>query len=245
MRTTWAAVAAVAFSGALISAREADPESTRALVERAIQAQGGDAALDRARSLSRTGAGTMTLSGSTLPFTEESILALPDRLRITVDLNKGQRITLVLNGDKGWQLVGGGVLELSKERVEEVREEAYVLWLTTLTPLLKDTYTLAPLPDAAVDGSPVAGVKVTAPGHTDAKLYFDKRTNLLVKIERRAREAGVLLTKTYLFADYQDVDGVKLPARESQLLDGKKFIERSSAKYKLIRRPDDTAFAKP
>jgi hypothetical protein len=242
----WAAVvAAVAFSGAAAPARAADGGAARALVEQAIKAQGGDDALHRARSLARTGAGTMTLSGSTVPFTEDTVLALPDRIRMTLEVAKGQRVTLLVNGDKGWRVVGGLPLEMGKEALDDAKEEAYVMWLATLTPLLTDAYTLETIPDGSVDGSPAAGIKASAKGHADAKLYFDKRTNLLVKIERRARELGVSLNKTYLFADYKDVDGVKLPVRESQLLEGKKYIERTSATYKLIRRPDDATFAKP
>jgi hypothetical protein len=246
MRTKWAAtLAVVVLSWTAGPGRADDSTSARAVVEQGIKAQGGADALERGRTLSRTGSGTMSVSGSTVPFTEETLIALPDRVRITVDLSKGQRLTLVVNGDKAWQIVGGTVFDLSKDRVEEVREEAYVLWLALLTPLLSDAFTLSPLPDGSVEGSPTAGVKVSSKGHADAKLYFDKRSGLLVKIERRGREAGVLLTKTYVFGDYKDVDGVKLPVRESQLLDGKKFIERTSATYKLIRRADDAAFSKP
>jgi hypothetical protein len=246
MRTTWSAIMAAAmFAGAVASARAADQTTAAEVVERAIKAQGGDEALVRSRTLSRTGAGTMSLSGATLPFTEETTMALPDRIRITVDIEKGARVTLIVNGDKGWQASGGAVLELGKERLDEVREESNVLWLATLTPLLKEPYTLTPLPDGSVDGSPTSGVKASAKGHTDVSLYFDKRTNLLVKIQRRARESGVTLNKTYLFSDYKDVDGVKLPVREVQLLEGKKFIERTSANYKLLSRVDDTTFAKP
>jgi hypothetical protein len=246
MRTTWAAaVAAVVFCGAAADARADDREAALAVVQQAIKAQGGEDALNRTRTLSRTGSGKMTISGQDLSFTEESVFALPDRLRMTVDLNKTFRNTIVVNGDKGWRAAGGTVVDLGKDQLAEVREEAYVLLLTTLTPLLKDTYTLTPLPDGSTDGFPTAGVKVTSPGHPDAKLYFNKSSHLLVKIERRAREAGVALTKTYVFGDYKEVDGVKLPVREVQFLDGKKFIERTSATYKLLGRPDDAAFTKP
>ncbi len=240
-----AVIIAALASTITVFCRADDATSAAAIVEQAIKAQGGADALDRARTLSRNGTGTMSLSGSTVPFTEETILALPDRARITVDLTKGQRVTLVVNGDKAWRAVGGAVLELGKDGVEEAREEVYVLWLATLTPLLKSTYTLSRLPDSSVDGAPVLGVKVSAAGHEDAKLYFDKKTGLLTKIERRAREAGQALNKAYVYGDYKDVDGVKLPSRESELVNGKKFIERTSATYKLLRRPDDAAFTKP
>jgi hypothetical protein len=244
MRNMWLAAVVALLASAISGLGADDAASAVAIVEQAIKAQGGADGLDRARTLSRTGAGTMTLASDAVPFTEETLLALPDRVRLTVE-TKGQRVTLVLNGDKAWKIFGGATLQMSKEGVDEVREEAYVLWLATLTPLLKDTYTLSRLPDASVDGRPVSVLKVSAKGHEDAKLYFDKSSGLLAKIERRGREAGVLLTKSYIFSDYKDVDGVKLPVHESQLLDGKKFIERTSATYKLLRRADDAAFSKP
>jgi hypothetical protein len=164
---------------------------------------------------------------------------------MTVVLNKMSRVTVIVNGDKVWQLVNGAVQDVSKEQAEEYREEAYVMALATLTPLLKDPYTLTPIPDGPVAGSPAAGIKVSAKGHADSKLYFDKSTNLLVKIERRATQTGLTLNKTYLFSDYKDVDGVKLPHRETQLLEGKKVSERTSATYKLLSHADDAAFNKP
>jgi hypothetical protein len=244
MRKTWAVAAAGVLIWAAAPVRAGDREVALALVEKAIKAHGGEDALGRSRNLSRTGSGTMSLSGDQR-FTEETLLALPDRVRMSVGLDKGLKLTLVINGDKGWQVSAGAVLELSQPKVEEVREEAYVLWLTTLTPLLKDTFTLTPLPDGSVEGEPVAGIKVVAKGHPDAKLYFSKRTHLLVKIERRAREAGVPLDKTYIFGDYKDVDGVQLPVRELQLLNGKKFTERTSATYKVLRYVDEAAFKRP
>jgi hypothetical protein len=245
MRKMWAVAAVAVLVAAAGPARADDREVAVALVEKAIKAHGGEDALGRTRTLSRSGTGTMTLFGNNSSFTEETLFALPDRIRITVDPKNGTRVTLVLNGDKAWKVIGGAPLEMDKPGVEEIREEAYVLWLATLTPLLKDTYTLSTLPDGSAEGEPVAGVKVVAKGHFDAKLYFSKRSHLLLKIERHAREAGQQLEKTYIFGDYKDVDGVQLPTRELQLLNGKKFIERTQATYKILRRADDAAFAKP
>jgi hypothetical protein len=244
MPKMWAVAAAGVLIWAAAPVRAGDREVALALLEKAIKAHGGEDALGRSRNLSRSGSGTMSLSGDQR-FTEETLLALPDRIRLTVALDKGFKSTQVVNGDKGWQVTAGAVLEMSPPKVAEVREETYVLWLTTLTPLLKDTFTLTPLPDGSVEGEPVAGIKVVAKGHPDVKLYFGKRTHLLVKIERRAREAGLQLDKTYIFGDYKDVDGVQLPVREILLLDGKKFSERTSATYKVLRYVDEAAFKRP
>jgi hypothetical protein len=245
MRMTWiVAIAALAVCATTGPVRADDRDKAVELVEKAIKAHGGEDALNRSRSLSRTGEGVWSLTGN-VSFTEETVMALPDRLRLAIELNKSQRLLMVVNDDKGWQLVNGAVQELPKERLEDIREEIYVMWIATLTPLLKEPFKLTPVADVMVNGAPAAGVKVSAKGHKDARLYFDKRSDMLVKIERRAREIGLDVEKSYLFSDYKDVDGVKLPCRETQLVEGKKLSERTSTTYKLIGRPDEAAFAKP
>src|SRR5262249_43908858 len=161
-------------------------QDAKAVVERAIKAHGGADALTKAQTLVRNGTGSMTQFGQTVPFTDEGTWSLPDRLRVAAELDKKFKLTIVLNGDKGWQSVGGPAVELSAERLGELREEAYVLWLTTLTPLTKSEYTLTPLAEIKVNGDPAVGVLAKTKGRPDVKLYFDKKSDLLVKVERRA-----------------------------------------------------------
>src|SRR5947209_1223250 len=81
--------------------------------------------------------------------------ARPGRLRLTLDVGTGadrSRVVLVAAGDKGWQSTGGMVAELGPERLAELREEAYVVWLTTLTPLRQEGFELTSLPEARVGG---------------------------------------------------------------------------------------------
>ena len=126
-----------------------------------------------------------------------------------------------------------------------MRNELYVLWLATLTPLKKDDVTLAPVADIKVNGEPAAGVKATSKGRPDVKLYFDKKTHLLVKVERRVSEAGVAVDKEDFYSDYKEFDGVQLPTKLTFLVSGRKFSELSSATYKLPKKIDESVFAKP
>ena len=103
--------------------------------------------------------------------------------------------TIVVNGDKGWQSAGGPAMALGAERLREIRNEMYVLWLTTLTPLKKDDVQLSPLPDIKVHGEAAAGIKATSKGHPDVKLYFDKKTHLLVKVDAASPRPACPLTR--------------------------------------------------
>jgi hypothetical protein len=225
--------------------RADDRADALAVIEDAIKAHGGADALAKAQSFTRTGVGTVSGFGDKeMPMTDELTVSLPDRSRVAIEIDKKVKLVAVLNGDKGWESNGGPGTAATAARVQEMAEEMYVLWLTTLTPLKKNDYLLKVLPEKKVGDKPAVGVGAAAKGRPDVKLYFDKESHLLVKVEREAIQGGQKLDKEYLFGDYKDVDGVQLPRRLTEIINGKKLVEIKTAVYKL-HKPDDAAFAKP
>jgi hypothetical protein len=244
MRTIIGIVLLTAWVGAPASVRAGDRDKALAVIEQSIKAHGGAEALTKAQTRSRSGQGVLTLSGD-VPFTTEETVRLPDCCRMVLETGRN-RVILVLNGDKGWMLPpGGAVQEMNKEQFGDRREEIYVWWLMTLTPLRKDSFELTPLPDTKVNGQEAAVIKVARKGHADVSLFFDKRTALLIKIARRAKEAGVPLDKDYYYSDHRDFEGAKLPGKEIITLNGKKLSEVKFAGYKLLPKLDESTFNKP
>jgi hypothetical protein len=222
-----------------------DRADALAIVDEAIKAHGGAEALAKTQTLSRISTGTMYLFEKAIPCTEEVTMSLPDRLRIAAELDKRAKITLVLNGDKGWTSDGGVANPMAAVRIKEIADEAYVNWLTTLTPLKKDGFELKPLPETKVDGKAAVGVLVSSKGHEAAKLYFDKESHLLAKIEREGLQNGEKATIEYQYGSYKEVDGVKLPGKLVEFVNGKKALELKPTSYKLLTKVDDATFGKP
>ncbi len=191
----------------------------------------------------------MFLSGKEQPLGRELTVQLPKRLRMKADLDMGGQkfsLILVVNDDKGWQSAGGAADALGKERLAEVQEDIYFLWVTGLVPLKKDpAFDLAPLPDIQFENQPAAGVLVTHKGHPDVKLYFDKKTHLLVRAVRSVPEAGQQVEKEVLCTGYKEFDGAKLPAKLIETHNGRKFSETTITGYKFLQGADESAFAKP
>jgi hypothetical protein len=228
----------------------ADRDAALAVIEQAVKAHGGAEALTKAQTSVRTATGVLMTFGKETPFTDELTTQLPDRFRLALDARMGQqkaRIIQVVNGDRGWESTGGAVSELGKERLDELRQEAFVrLWLATLLPLRKDgSLELGVLADAKVNGQPAAVVKVSRKGQPDLKFYFDKASNLLLKIDRRASEAGLVFDQEFSFSDYKDFDGVKLATTQVETRGGKKFAELTGISYKFPRSIDENVFNRP
>jgi hypothetical protein len=226
----------------------AGPETARGLLDQAIQAHGGADQLVRARQLIRSAQGEITYAGSTVPFRGEVHLHFPDQARFTFDLGpEGQKLSMVfvINRDKGWQAGSGATRDLTKQELEEFREEAYAIGVTTLLPLRNKSFELTLLPETRIGDNPAVGLKVSSKGHADVKLYFDKRTHLLVKAERRAREGGLDVDKETFFSEPKDFDGPKLPARIVEFSGGKKTADVRITAYRFPARVDENAFSKP
>ncbi|HLJ96829.1 MAG TPA: hypothetical protein VKU02_26885 [Gemmataceae bacterium] len=225
-----------------------DARTAKAILDAAITVHGGPERLAKTDRMTRQAKGIASF-GQDLPFADEWVLQLPERWRWTFNIGpSGQqgRLLLVVNGDKGWQSSNGTTAEISKERLEELREEAYVMWLSTLLPFTKENgFTLASVADTEVDGRPAVGVKVTHAGRPEVRLYFDRQSGLLVKIARRAREANLAVEKEYLYRAHKGFEGVQLPTKYAELAAGKKLIEAIEISYQFPRSVDDKTFARP
>ena len=67
-----------------------DREAALAVIDRAIKAQGGEQALTRRRLVMRRGAGTMIVFDKDVPFTDETLIHLPEQFRLAANLGAGQ-----------------------------------------------------------------------------------------------------------------------------------------------------------
>jgi hypothetical protein len=220
-------------------------EAPAALLDRAIKAHGGEAALTKALVCSRSETGAQGRPGKELTFTREVVRSLPGRVRWTTGVQKRLTIIVVLNGDKGWERVGGPPVGLNKQRLEELREEAHVAWVATLVPLKKAGFTLSALPEAKVDGQAVVGLKVARPGHADCNVFFFKSTGLLAKISRRVSRAGAPADEEHSYSDYKAFGGAKLPTKERLTINGQRIRELTVTGYKFLPRVPAGQFGRP
>lgn len=239
-------LAAVLAGLALAAPAAANEKEARAIVERAIKAHGGAAALEKASQCKRTDTGTQAVLTRDLPFVSQVTRSLPDRVRLEIELDRRVSSVLVLDGNRGWQSeAGGSAVALPAARVRELREEAYVSWLTTLVPLTKPGFTLSTVEKVKIDGEPAVGVRVARRGHADSRMYFLERNGLLAKIERRVNEGGRDVEKEYLYGGYKEFEGATLPTKETVRVNREKFTEFTISNYSFPDKLGASTFARP
>jgi hypothetical protein len=233
-----------------VGAGQADDQAElRAVVDRAIKAQGGLELLSKYKAYQAKDKGTFHGMGTPIPYTGEFTFQGADQFRVAIegDVN-GQKFKFVqvLNKDKGWLSIMGMTQEMDKERLAEEREQAYAGWVATLIPLQDKAFKLAPVGETQVDNQPAVGVRVSREGHRDVTLYFDRKSHLLVKAETRAKEdGGMEVTAETFYSDYKGDGAGKQPYKLIIKHDGKLFVESEITEYKAFEQAEEGTFDKP
>lgn len=249
MRVRSLALALLAASICSAVSRAGEKEQALALIESAIKAHGGSDKLAKATKLVRKGTGVLSAFGKDMPFTDDLQAVLPSQLYFRIEAGNAPnvaRLSFVINKDKGWQDNGGTLTELPDDRVKEMLEEAHVLEAMILVPLTKDTDNqFSLLAEEKVNDSPAVGILIKNKAHSDLKVYFDKKSHLLVKIARHAKEAGVDVDKEYLYAEHKEVDGILMPFKIVEKINGRKYTELNASSFKFPEKIDASIFKHP
>lgn len=226
-----------------------EKEEAQALLDNAIKAHGGPDKLAKASKMIRKGTGVLTAFGKDMPFTDDLQAVLPDLLYFRVEAGNAPntaKLAFVINKDKGWQESGSLITDLPDERVKDLLEEAHVLEAMILLPLQNDKANqFSLLADEKGSDPPAAGILIKNKAHTDLKIYFDKKSHLLVKIARRAREGGVDVDKEYLYSEHKEVDGVLMPFKIVEKINGRKYTELNASSFKFPESIDASVFKQP
>jgi outer membrane lipoprotein-sorting protein len=227
----------------VVPVRAEDSGDAKGVIEMAIKAAGGEEKLAKIKAMTWKEKGTFYGMGDGLPYMGTYAVQWPDKYKMEIE----NVFAIVVNGDKGW-VKQGDATDMSKEQLDEAKEERYAGYVSTLIPLKDSAYNLALIGEAKVADHPAVGVKVTHAGHREVKLYFDKESGMLVKMEHNVKDemqGGKEIDQASIFSDFKDVDGVKLPHKVLIMREGKKFVEAEDFDIKPAEKLDAGVFAKP
>jgi outer membrane lipoprotein-sorting protein len=234
------------------AARAEEQAATRAVIEKAIQARGGEEKLAQMKAMTFRSKGKLYGMGEGTDYTGEWAIQPPDKIRFQINFEANvMKVTFlfVFDGKQGWLKINDNTIELDEDAVAEAKEDFHAGRVETLVPLLKDKrFELSPLGAGKVGDHETVGVRVTHKGHRDINLFFDKKTGLLLKNERMIKDqmmGGKERTQETLHSDFKDVKGVQQPMKLVIKRDGEKHVEGEITDFQTEDKIDDSVFAKP
>jgi hypothetical protein len=227
-------------------------DKPRVIVERAIQAQGGETKIAKLRMMRIKVEGTTDLfpGQPNFPITVEDIWKMPGQYKSTSRFQlMGNAVTQIqaIDGDSGWIQFNGQTQDMPKEALAEMKEQKYAEDLDRLSFLNEKGVELSALDESKVDGKPAVGILVKSKAHRDVKLYFDKSSGLLVKRQHNVLDptSGKEVSQEVLFSDFQDKDGVKHYRKIAAFRDDKKLFEGKVTELEFFDKLEDKVFARP
>jgi hypothetical protein len=226
-------------------------DSPRAFLSRAIQAHGGADRLTQYPAVTWRATGKIYSRDRPVAYTADFAREHPKRDRAEMRFNdegKTWRIIVVTAANQAWEIFDDQMRDFTPAELAEERERLHADWVQTLQPLVKgEGFTLAYLPELEIDGHRAIGVRVSAKGHRDVKLYFGKESKLLMK--GKTTNVDVDSGKEFVYEEfyeaYKDFGGLKFYTRRKSKKDGKLLSESENSDFKPMEKLDDKLFAKP
>ncbi len=217
----------------------------RQALESAIKGRGGLEALKAVRDISILSRLTQATPIGEQQFVSKRHLLLPDKFRQDVVTPFGE-ITLILNGESGWQKGPRGTGPAPPPLMEQLRKEL-ARELTLLLPqALEGGRTVQFVERAAVNDRP-ADVIVVSDASGDATwLYVDAENGQVLKMSFQGtspREGPVQEERFY--SDFRPVGNLLLPFKVVALQNGQKSSEQTVTNLELNTGVDPALFQPP
>ncbi len=246
MRTLF--VTAVALLLVASPSHAADDPAT--IVDKAIKAMGGAEKLGKYKAEQWKAKGSMEMMGMKMTYTADYFVQRPGQMRFDVNVDAGgmkMTFSAATDGKIAWQQSGNMLEEMPAKKSKAFHHQVYTMQLCQLLPLKEKEYTLSMADELKVDGSDAVGIKVSRKDHPDVTMYFDKKSNLLVKFKTMVWDEFTdedIIQEVY-FKDYKEREGVKYFEKLIIHRDGKPFIVEEFTGQKSLEKIDPKVFAKP
>ena len=206
------------------------------LLNQAIQALGGTAFLNfkNISSAGRVFGFSNGQMAGVYPF--KSIYAPPDKRRFTY--GKGKPVTLINNGDDGWELDQYGLVHQLPEKIRQWKIANRYSLDNLLRRIIKESGVL--ILDHGVDfisNQPAYVIDIFDARNVQIRLYLRKSDYLPLRVTYSIQNSATQDRDEYSddYSDYQSFDGVMTPMNINRQLNGERIgaVYRNKASYNV------------
>ncbi|MGH9354992.1 MAG: hypothetical protein ACRD10_02570 [Terriglobia bacterium] len=223
-----AVIAVLALQPALAQAQRLPPAShvdpaAHALLDQAIRALGGPAFLNF-QTVSTEGRAFSISDGVTNGFVHyESDEQFPEKRRLSYGLGKKKEITLINNGDQGWEIDKFGLIEQTGTQIDGWKRANRYGLASLLRRVSHEPGTLIQNGGQDfVENQAAAIVAIMDVRQVDVKVYLDNQTHLPIQVAYRLLNPATHEWDDYveIYADYQRVQGIDTPMHLVRYVNG-------------------------
>jgi hypothetical protein len=241
----------VTFALGLGTLIHADDQTANAILDKAINALGGEEKLAKIETFSWKSKGNIIINGSDNNFNGRVTVEGLDRYRSEFEGEfNGETLkgVTVLKGDKGWRKFGDQLIEMDDKQVSNEKRSIYLMVVpTTLVSLKGKKFGIGSASEGKVGEKAAVAIQGTGPDGKDFTIYFDKESGLPIKLvaTKVIGFVGEEFTIETTFADYKELDGIRKATKIESKRNGEKFLEAEITEFKILDKVDATTFQRP
>jgi photosynthetic reaction center cytochrome c subunit len=218
-------------------AKENSGPTADQLLDKYVNALGGSAAIDKVTT--RVMKGTIDVGGKSLPI--DIYCKAPDQRISFTHMPEGDSVT-AFNGQEGWLgMPGRPIREMHGSDLDGASIDANLHLATQLRTMFTQMKVRG---TERIDDQEAYQVVGERTGKPPIRLYFDQQSGLLVRLIRYGDTALGLLPTQIDYADYRDVNGLKVPYRWTLARPSGRFTIQVSDVQQDVP-VDDAKFVKP
>ncbi|MDE2847595.1 MAG: insulinase family protein [Gemmatimonadota bacterium] len=226
-------------------ATEDDVAMGRELLARSAEALGGIEALTAIQSLRVTAEVTVIQPMGEMVIGVESLVAFPDKSKTTMQTPMGD-IDMTLTGDQAWVVDPmGNTQPLPDQQRDSMREELWRNLVFLYNRMDAEGLTVQHTGREEIEGRATEVLLITPPGLNPFKLYLDAETMLPYKKAGQSMSQQGPVEAESTMSDYREVEGIKLPFKESMKQNGNPSGESVTQTIEINPEIPADAFAAP
>jgi outer membrane lipoprotein-sorting protein len=210
-------------------------QSLEAVVERAINAYGGQAKLETVNTM------TMKMSGKmqgAMDMEMTMFTAKPDKFRMEMRF-MGQNMIIGSTGSDTWMQMMGRVMDVPGAQGESNKMMSRSFGGDMLLSLKEQGAVYSGSGDFLGEACEIISVVDESKNKTD--MHFSKNSGLMVGIKAKAEGSEVMIK----IGDYRDVQGFKIPHSMETLMGGSPMMTMNVSDVKINTPLEDTLFSRP
>ena len=221
---------------------QGEPAGTRALIDRAVRAKGGIAALRGLRTVKATSETVFATPEGAKRVSTVTYVRYPGQFRVDATGPDGVVVQTFDNGT-AWMQHEGGVKDMPPPIAAALQASVQRDTVALLLALHESKVTGRRVADVMLDGAACPALEVDLTPAGRLTLIFDPKTDLLLSQRYGGSPGNPLTVETFL--DYRDIQGLQVPYRIRVRVEGQPPIERVNHSVHFNVPVDPSLFHKP
>ena len=165
----------------------------------------------------------------------------PDKMRQDITMSQGT-FNIVYDGEAAYVMSPEGAQPLPPEMSRSFKDAVFRDIIHLIVHLTESDASVLYAGTVDIGGETTSILLVKQPSGEMLKVYVSNDTHHVVKYAFRETEQGVTLDKERFYSDYREINGVKLPYRVDEHVDGNPYSERRIKSVKINSEIDESLF---